>query len=133
MIIIEYLIALVTAMILDGIWIGIISKAWYKRYIGDLMLKTPHFFPAILFYVIFAFAAMVFVISPALSNHWSVGRVMLYGALLGLVIYGGYDLTNLAILKGWPIAISIIDIAWGITFSTLGCLITVTISRLLIK
>jgi uncharacterized membrane protein len=129
----EYIILLISSMVLDGIWLGLISKSLYKKYICDLMLKTPHIFPAILFYVIFAFAAMMFVITPAMTGQWSLGRVMLYGAVLGLVIYGGYDLTNLAILKDWPIAISIIDIAWGITFSTLGSLITVVISRLIIK
>jgi uncharacterized membrane protein len=56
-----------------------------------------------------------------------------HGALLGLVIYGGYDLTNLAILKGWPLGLSLLDIAWGITFSTLVSLATVYASKLFIK
>jgi uncharacterized membrane protein len=131
--IIEYAIAVLSGMVLDGIWLGVVTKSVYKKYIGDLMLKNPRLFPALLFYFIFAFAAMVFVITPALHAQWSFWKIVGYGALLGLVIYGGYDLTNLAILKGWSIAISIIDIAWGVTFSTLVSLITVYLSKLFMK
>jgi uncharacterized membrane protein len=42
-------------------------------------------------------------------------------------------LTNLAILKNWPLTISLIDIAWGVTFSAVGALVTVVLSRLIIK
>lgn len=37
----------------------------------------------------------------------------LYGAALGLVAYGTYDLTNYALLKAWPLAMTIADMAWG--------------------
>jgi uncharacterized membrane protein len=131
--IIEYFIVLISSLILDGIWLGVISKSLYQKYIGDLMLKTPHVVPALIFYVIFSLASVVFVINPAMAGNWSLGKVLLYGALLGLVIYGAYDLTNLAILKNWSLAISLIDIAWGIIFSALGALITVVLSRLIIK
>jgi uncharacterized membrane protein len=127
--IIEYAIAIISGMILDGIWLGIITKSLYQKYLGDLMLKNPRFIPAIIFYFIFALAVMVFVVTPALNGTWSLA----HGALLGLVIYGGYDLTNLAILKGWPLGLSLLDIAWGITFSTLVSLATVYASKLFIK
>jgi len=35
------------------------------------------------------------------------------GALLGLIAYGTYDMTNLATLKDWSITVSIVDMAWG--------------------
>ena len=34
-------------------------------------------------------------------------------ALLGLVAYGTYDLTNLATLKGWSVRMALADTAWG--------------------
>jgi len=40
-------------------------------------------------------------------------KVAMTGALLGLFAYGTYDLTNLATLKGWPVFLSILDMAWG--------------------
>jgi uncharacterized membrane protein len=131
--IIEYGIAVLSALVIDGIWLTVISKSIYQKYIGDLMLKQAHLFPALLFYLIFGLAIVVFITSPALKNGWNFGTILAHGALLGLVIYGGYDLTNLAILKGWPIAISVIDISWGVTLSSLVSLTTVYLSKLFIR
>ena len=35
------------------------------------------------------------------------------GALFGLFTYGTYDLTNMATLQNWPLAITIVDMLWG--------------------
>lgn len=131
--IIEYVIAVLSSVIIDGIWLGVVSTGIYKKYIGDLMLAKPHIFPAVVFYLIFAIAIVAFIASPALKNDWVFGRILWHGALLGLVIYGGYDLTNLAILKGWSIAISVIDIAWGVTLASLVSIVTVYVSKMFLK
>jgi uncharacterized membrane protein len=34
-----------------------------------------------------------------------------------LIAYSTYDLTNYAILKAWPLGLSVVDVAWG-TFMT---------------
>jgi uncharacterized membrane protein len=36
-----------------------------------------------------------------------------HGALLGLLAYGTYDMTNMATLKNWPITMSFVDMIWG--------------------
>jgi len=41
------------------------------------------------------------------------------GALFGMLSYSTYDLTNLATLKNWPVSITVIDIIWGTTVSTI--------------
>jgi uncharacterized membrane protein len=38
---------------------------------------------------------------------------LLLGAILGFATYGTYDITNLSTLKNWPLAMSIVDMAWG--------------------
>ena len=38
---------------------------------------------------------------------------MLTGALFGLVVYGTYDLTNLATLRGWTVGMAVADALWG--------------------
>ena len=35
------------------------------------------------------------------------------GGLLGLLTYGTYDLTSLATVKGWPLVVTVVDMAWG--------------------
>jgi uncharacterized membrane protein len=37
----------------------------------------------------------------------------MFGALFGLVTYATYDLTNLATLKDWPLALTVVDLIWG--------------------
>ena len=44
--------------------------------------------------------------------------------LFGLITYATYDLTNLATLKEWPLKITIIDLIWGTTLSTVVSTVT---------
>ena len=39
----------------------------------------------------------------------NISEAIVYGLLVGLVVYGIYNFTNLAILKEWNIKIAIID------------------------
>jgi uncharacterized membrane protein len=55
---------------------------------------------------------VIFAVAPALqSDRWEVALGL--GALFGFFAYGTYDMTNLATLKRWPVAITVVDIAWG--------------------
>jgi len=55
---------------------------------------------------------MIMVIWPAVQSQ-SVVQGLIYGALLGLIAYGTYDLTNLAVMKGFTTKIAVIDMIWG--------------------
>lgn len=120
----QYCIALITALILDGVWLGLIGKGFYKKYIGFMMSENPNLKVALLFYLIFAASIIVLVISPALAGQWSIWKVFLYGSLLGLVIYGGYDLTNQALIKNWPLTVTIVDMAWGTLMTAVVAVVT---------
>ncbi len=72
------------------------------------MLPSPNFAVAAIFYLIVA-AAIVFLAVRAGSVWVAVG----YEAVLGFAAYGTYDMTNLSTLKGWPILLSMVDVAWG--------------------
>ena len=127
--IIQYSIILITGLLIDGIWLGVVAKNFYKKYLGFLMNDTANLKVAFLFYLVFALGVLVFIISPALVQNFTTWKVLLYGALLGLVIYGGYDFTNQSIIKNWPVVITIADLAWGICMSAM----TASISYILIK
>ncbi len=102
--------ALITILVLDGLWLGFIAKDLYKREMGSLLANQVRVLPAIAFYTLFP-AALVFLTVMTPPTGWLAAA--LRGAVLGLAAYGAYDLTNLAILKDWPIRISLIDWAWG--------------------
>ena len=81
------------------------------------MAEKVKWLPAIIFYLLFVFAALVLVILPALDKgSWL--NALLYGALLGMISYGTYDFTNLASIRDWPLKVTFVDIIWGTVLST---------------
>jgi uncharacterized membrane protein len=121
---IAYATTLVTLLVIDGLWLTVLMGSTYKSYLGDLMLAQPKLLPAALFYLLYAFGLVVFAITPALREGGWKHAAML-GALLGLVAYATYDLSNLATLRGWPLPLTLIDIVWGAVLSgvaaAVGC------------
>ena len=104
--------SLVTLLVADAIWLGLMARTFYREQLGELMLPQPNLAIASLFYLFFAAALVMLVVSPALRGG-SLAMVMVYGAVLGLAAYGTYDITNLATLKNWPVKVTIVDMAWG--------------------
>lgn len=103
--------------ILDFLWLGYLSKKLYKNEIGGLLLEKPNMVAALIFYAIYVVGAVVFVVNPALENG-SLAYAIGYGALFGLVAYGTYDLTNLAVMKGFTKKIVVVDMLWGVLLTT---------------
>jgi uncharacterized membrane protein len=112
-----YFIAVPVFFAIDLLWLGVVAKGIYKKYIGHLMLPIPNWPVAILFYLLFIIGLVIFTIQPALkTGSWTYA--LLYGALFGFFTYMTFDLTALAVLKDWPWQIVIIDIIWGVCLST---------------
>jgi len=108
----QHLAGLVNPSPLDLLWLGIIAKPIYQQGIGHLMAEQPRLGVAVAFYLMFALAIVIFAVAPN-EGAAGVGRTALLGALFGLFAYATYDLTNLATLKNWPVAMSLMDMAWG--------------------
>ena len=114
---IGYVAALAVLAVLDALWLGVVSREFYKARLGQLLLDQPNWPVAILFYLIHAVGIVVFPVPLAAS--WL--SAALYGALFGFVVYAAYDLTNLATLRGWPMAVSLVDLAWGAVVRAAAC------------
>jgi len=93
-----YLITLVVFFAIDMIWLGVVSKGFYRRHLGAFMTPKVNWTAAMLFYLLFIVGLLVFVVRPALAAGAPL-HALFYGALLGLISYATYDLTNLATLK----------------------------------
>jgi uncharacterized membrane protein len=52
------------------------------------------------------------------AGDWTTAA--LNGAVLGLVAYGTYDLTNQATLVKWSTTITILDLCWGTLLTALS-------------
>lgn len=123
-----YLAALATLAILDALWLGVVSREFYKARLGQLLLDQPLWWAAILFYLIHAAGVAVFAVPPAVAaGTWTAA--VLYGALFGFCVYAAYDLTNLATLRGWPMAVSLVDLAWGAVVTAAATLVAFLVVR----
>lgn len=123
---VHYLIVLVVFFAVDLVWLGVIARDLYAKLLGHLMAKSVNWPAALIFYLIFILGLVIFVIQPTLADG-NLIKGLGMAALFGLVTYATYDLTNLATLRDWPILITVIDLAWGTTLSTLVTLISVLI------
>lgn len=107
-----FLVAFVVFFAIDILWLGLIAKNLYKKYLGFLMSENVNWIAAVIFYIVFIIGLSFFVIEPALAKS-SLSYAILAGLFFGFITYATYDLTNLATLKDWPITITIIDLVWG--------------------
>lgn len=111
-----YVGAGVTMAVIDAAWLITMMDRLYKPALGSLLKQPIDFVAAIAFYLIYIMGVTVLAIAPALREG-GLGRALISGAVLGLVAYGTYDLTNQATLVGWSWRVTLIDIAWGTTLT----------------
>ncbi|MEI8177283.1 DUF2177 family protein [Aestuariivirga sp.] len=110
--IILWIAAAVLFLAIDMIWLLWLGRGIYVSEIGNLLRQPPNMGAAGAFYILYVTGLMVMVVWPAVQGG-SVGQAVLYGAVLGLVAYGTYDLTNLAVMKDFTTKIAVIDLLWG--------------------
>jgi uncharacterized membrane protein len=109
------IVATVVFLLMDGLWIGVIANQLYMTQLGDFLRIqnnsiTPNFYAAAVVYIALIGGILIFVLPKAQGNPL---MALMWGAVFGFVTYATYDFTNLAVLKNWPIGISIIDVVWG--------------------
>jgi len=113
-----YALTLLVFLAVDFLWLGLVAKSFYQRHLGHFFSESVNWPAAFAFYLLFVLGMMVFVIAPAAkSASWT--QALWMGALYGLFTYATYDLTNLALLKGWPGIVVAVDIGWGIVLSAI--------------
>ena len=117
-IILSYLLTTVVFFAIDMVWLGFVAKNIYQKYLGALLSETVNWAAAIIFYLIFIVGIFIFVINPAIEKQ-SVIRAIVLGTIFGFIAYATYDLTNYATLKGFPVNIVFIDLAWGAVLTAL--------------
>ena len=108
--------------VIDLFWLGAAAKGLYDRHIGGLLREQVNWAAAVLFYIVYIAGIQWFVLLPALQEGSGVLRTALMGGMLGLFAYCTFDLTALALIRGWSVTVAAIDIAWGtvLTGSTAG-------------
>jgi len=104
-------------IVLDMLWLAVAARRLYfsqMSYLasvenGRIVFNLP---VGILAQAIIALGLAVFV-SLALMVENRLFAAVGTGAFAGFALYCTYDLTNLSFVKGYPVLISVVDIAWG--------------------
>lgn len=107
-----YIATAILFFAIDILWLGVIAKNFYNRYLGRFFRERVNWTAASIFYSLYILGIMIFAIMPGISSG-SFTRTVILGVLYGFFTYATYDLTNLATLKDWPVKIVVVDILWG--------------------
>lgn len=102
----DFLVGAAALLALDSVYLGV-SKTTWRKMITDIQGSDMEIrlFPAIGVYILMSFALHYFVIKQS--------RTVYDAALLGLVIYGVFDLTNAALFKKYKFLPALLDMVWG--------------------
>lgn len=124
------ILAIFTLLVLDFVYVASVSL-FYKKSIkhiqggNDLQLRIV---PAILCYAIMVIG-LVFIILTQLSRYGSLRSLsyknklkyaLRFGGVLGFVVYGVFNTTNLAMFQRYSIPLAVIDIIWGTLLYTIA-------------
>lgn len=115
-VLLTYAASLVAFLVLDFVWLGAVARDFYRVRLGGLLAPDVRWGAAIVFYLLYVAAVVVFAVLPAVERA-SMARAVLLGGFFGLVAYATYDLTNLATLRDFPPIVAVVDLAWGLALT----------------
>lgn len=97
-------------LIIDLPIIGYINSKMYLDNFEQITKEKTNFKknPALIAYLILAFSVYYFIIKRSTKENIDKDS-----ALLGFVIYGIYNATNMATLNNYSLKVAIIDTLWG--------------------
>ncbi len=99
-------------LIIDVIWLSFATKSFYRPLLGDLISDKPVIWAAALFYILYMFGMAIIVIQPCIETS-GLSKSLFIGFIFGLVAYGTYNLTNMAVIKNWSPTVVFVDMFWG--------------------
>ena len=126
-----YLLTVPVFFIIDLIWLGVVAKGFYQNNLKYILSPNVNWTAAIIFYLIYIVGILIFAVVPAVTkDSWRYAVV--WGALFGFFTYATYDLTNLALIKDWPLKIVVVDILWGVVLCSTVAVLSYYIAKWLL-
>ena len=115
----------------DYLWLKTVVRNFYRKRLGGLVLDDPKLGIAAVFYAVFVVGIVLFCVDPAMRTG-SATTAVVYGTLFGFFTYGTYDMTNYASIRGWSLAVTVLDIIWGSLITGLSALVGFLATRALL-
>jgi uncharacterized membrane protein len=126
-----YALTVPVFFIIDLIWLGVVARGFYQKNLKYVLSPNVNWTAAIIFYFMYIAGILIFAVVPGVAKD-SLRHAALWGALFGFFTYATYDLTNLALLKDWPLNIVVVDILWGVVLCTVVATLSFYIAKWLI-
>ena len=104
----------ITMTVIDLVWLGLVAQDVYSDLLGPLRAQETVVLAAALFYLQYVLILVFYAALPSPDIKTAATR----GLGVGWVAYATYELTNWAVIEGWPAALVPIDIAWGLLLTT---------------
>ena len=103
---IQYLLSAIVFVVLDGFYLNL-TKDYFNKQVKSIQGSDikANFVAIGITYIFLIYGLNYFIIQK--------NRSVKDAALLGLVIYGVYEFTNLSIFTNWSVLSTIIDTTWG--------------------
>ncbi len=114
-----YLATFVAFVGIDFVWLSLAAERLYRPTLKDILLDGFRPAPAVAFYFLFAAGLVILAVRPGLASG-SIWVAVGNAALIGLLGYATYDLTNLATLRNWTTALALTDLVWGAVLSAVA-------------
>ena len=108
-----YLAAVAIFLGIDSVWLKTMTGLFYEERIGHLLADEPNMIAAGVFYLFYLLALCIIILYPQIKAQASLGHIFLIGGLIGLMAYGTYDFTSLALYKGYTLDTALVDFVWG--------------------
>jgi uncharacterized membrane protein len=126
-----YALTVPVFFIIDLVWLGVVARGFYQKNLKFILSPNVNWTAAIIFYLMYIAGILIFAVVPGVAKD-SLRHAALWGALFGFFTYATYDLTNLALLKDWPLNIVIVDILWGMVLCTIVATLSFYIAKWLV-
>ena len=108
-----YLAAVAIFLGIDAVWLKTMTGLFYEERIGHLLADEPNMIAAGVFYLFYLLVLCIIILYPQIKAQASLGHIFLMGGLIGLMAYGTYDFTSLALYKGYTLDTALVDFVWG--------------------
>ncbi|WP_235855896.1 DUF2177 family protein [Mesobaculum littorinae] len=125
-----YVATAIVFLAADAVALRTLMRPLFETHVGDWLLPSPRLGAAAGFYLIYV-AGLVYLVSWPALKAGAPSQALLNGAVLGLVAYGTYEMTNFATLRNWSWQQVIVDGTWGTILTGVSAWIGVLVARAL--
>ena len=118
----------ITFVVLDAAWLLLVAAGMFQRQLGPILREHPDYVAVAAFYLVYPVGLYVLAVRPALAERNVISALAL-GAVTGCIAYATFELTAVAIIKGWTWSLVVVDVGWGTLVSAVAALMGYLVGR----